>query len=308
VSESALDAEELEAIQDAIREAAPKRGSAPNLEPTRLALITDDRIVEAARPLLITLATRWVRKAAKALRSHLPGQWQLDVVGAEAIDGAMAKEELRGGWIAGGKSPGSEVVFAVHGPVIDIAAARRCGASAPPVENTRTPSRISLRLFQPVGRALFDSWAAAWPDMFDQELTASSEIGIVQRLIESRTVIRLSLAFSGAAAGRVQVYTRPESLLPKPAVLQAIHAKTLSVATALAGVPVEVVAELGTLRMTLGKIRTLEVGSTHSLPSFVDSRVPIFCAGVLKAWGKPVVCRGVLAVQIVSVVHGQGQD
>lgn len=306
MSESALDAAELEAIQDAIRETAPKKGSVPPAEPTRLALITDDRVVEAARPLLITLASRWVRKAAKALRNHVPGAWQLDVVGAEAIDGALAKDELRGGWIAGGTSGETELVFAVHGPVIDIAAARRCGAASPPVENTRTPSRISLRLFQPVGRALFDSFAAEWPETFDREVVASGELGIVHRLIEARTVIRLSLAFSGAAAGRVQIYTRPETLLPKPAVLEAIKAKSLSVATALAAVPVDVVVELGTLRMTLGKIRTLEVGSTHTLPSFVDSRVPVYCAGVLKAWGKPVVSRGVLAVQIVSVVSGQG--
>jgi Type III flagellar switch regulator (C-ring) FliN C-term len=42
------------------------------------------------------------------------------------------------------------------------------------------------------------------------------------------------------------------------------------------------------------------------LRGFVDSRVPVYCEGVLKAWARPVVCRGVLAVQIESIVHGQG--
>jgi flagellar motor switch/type III secretory pathway protein FliN len=309
VSDALLDPQELEAIQDAIREIAPRRGVAgvPDVEPTRLALIADDRSVEMVRPLLITLATRWVRRATKALRQHLPGTWQLDVVGAEAVDGLTAKEELRGGWIAGGKAGNAEAVFAVHGPVIDTAAARRCGGSpeANP-DTTRIPSPISLRLFQPVGRQLFETWCAQWQEMFDSELQPSTEIGIVSRLIEAHTVVRVSVAFSGAVAGRVQIYARPEVLMPKPAALAAIKAKTLSVANALSTVPIEIVVELGTLRMSLGKIRALERGSTHALPKFVDSRVPVYCAGVLKAWGKPVVCRGVLAVQIISVVHGQG--
>ena len=73
---SLLDPQELEAIQEAIRETAPKRGGIdPDQEPTRLALIADDRSVEAARPLLMTVANRWVRRATKALRNHLPGQW-----------------------------------------------------------------------------------------------------------------------------------------------------------------------------------------------------------------------------------------
>src|SRR5689334_25254858 len=135
---------EMEAIQAAIRETSPRRSlPAPEHEPTRLALITDDRIAEAARPLLINLATRWIRSATRALRGHLPGTWQLDVVGAEVIDGATAKDELRGGWIAGMRTqnptqaqaqaapaaasdsqlPPAEIVLAVHGGVGDLAPA-----------------------------------------------------------------------------------------------------------------------------------------------------------------------------------------
>ena len=47
-------------------------------------------------------------------------------------------------------------------------------------------------------------------------------------------------------------------------------------------------------------------GSTFTLQGFVDSRVPVYIGGALKAWAKPVVCRGVLAVQIESVIHDQG--
>lgn len=309
MSDGLLDAAELEAIQNAIREVAPKRNSYgldPDVEPTRLALLADDRSGDAARPLLLTVMNRWVRRATKALRNHLPGTWQLDVVGAESIDGPSAKEELRGAWVAGGTSGAAELVFAVQGAVIDIAAAKRCGEAEPSSDGSRPPSAISLRLFQPVGRTLFESLAPSWEEIFDNELVPSGDLAIVQRLIEARLIVRVTLAFSGAVNGRVQVYARPEALLPKPAALAAIKAKSLSVANALMNVPVEVVVELGSLRMSLGKIRSLEQGSIHTLPKFVDSRVPVYVAGVLKAWGKPVVCRGVLAVQIISVVHGQG--
>src|SRR5262245_64433949 len=124
---------EMEAIQAAIRETSPRRtsGGAPEHEPTRRALISDDRIAEAARPILINLVTRWIRSATRALRAHLPGSWQLDVVGAEVIDGSTAKEELRGGWVAGMRASEAsaddptaaipELVVAAHGGVIDIA-------------------------------------------------------------------------------------------------------------------------------------------------------------------------------------------
>jgi len=78
------------------------------------------------------------------------------------------------------------------------------------------------------------------------------------------------------------------------------------VAKTLANVPIEVIVELGTLRMSLSELRRLENGATFALSGFVDSRVPVYCGGALKAWGKPVVCRGVLAVQIESVIHDQG--
>lgn len=310
MSDGLLDAAELEAIQNAIREVAPKRisstGHDPDVEPTRLALLADDRCGDAARPLLITVMNRWVRRATKALRNHLPGTWQLDVVGAESIDGAGSKEELRGAWIAGGSCGAAELVFAVQGSVIDIAAAKRCGEAVPSSESTRPPSAISLRLFQPIGRTLFESLAPSWQEIFDNDLVASADIGIVARLIEARAVVRVTLAFSGSITGRIQIYARPDALLPKPAALAAIKAKANAVANALANVPVDVVVELGTLRLSLGKIRSLAHGSTHTLTTFIDSRVPVYCAGVLKAWGKPVVCRGVLAVQIISIVHGQG--
>jgi flagellar motor switch/type III secretory pathway protein FliN len=307
VSESLLDPQEMEALQAAMRESAPRRSaSTPDVEPTRLALIADDRIADAARPVLINVATRWVRSATKALRSHLPGSWQLDVVGAEIIDGATAKEELRGGWVAAATGGDAEIVLGAHGGVIDIAAARRCGAAPPRADSARPPSAVSLRLFEPTGKAMLESWNQAWREVFDRALAPSSDLTIVARLIDARYVVRVAMTFAGAIAGRVSVYARPETLVTRPAALAAIKANAALVANALANVPVEIVVELGTLRLPLQALRKLDPNATFTLPGFVDSRVPVFCEGALKAWAKPVVCRGVLAVQIVSIVHGQG--
>ena len=318
MSDALLDPLEMEAIQAAIRETSPRRAfGAPEYEPTRLALISDDRIAEAARPILLNLATRWIRQAIRALRAHLPGSWQLDVVGAEVLDGATAKEELRGGWVAGMRATDSdspadpviaipELVIAAHGGVVDIAAARRCGALAPTSDTARPPSLVSLRLFQPAGRAMLESFAAGWHEVFASDLVPSSDLSIVSSLINAQTVVRVALAFGGAVNGRVQIYARPEVLIPRPAALAAIKANARLVANALANVQVEVVVELGTLRMPLNQLRKLAHGSTFTLQGFVDSRVPVYCGGALKAWAKPVVCRGVLAVQIETVIHDQG--
>jgi flagellar motor switch/type III secretory pathway protein FliN len=308
VSDALLDNEELEAIQDAIRQSAPRRSN-PAIEASDaapLALIADDRLAEAARPVLINLATRWTRLVHRALRSHLPAGWQLDVVGAEVIDGQTAKEELRGAWVGALQSQDAELVIAVHGGVIDIAAARRCGASSPTADANRVATGASLRLFHPAGRVILESFGAAWREVFDKELPVSTDLAVVARLIETRSLVRVALAFNGSSAGRVQIYARPEALVPRPLALAAIKANTQLVANALANVPVEVVVELGTLRMRMRELRALDPGTTLTLPGFVDSRVPVFCEGTLKAWGRPVVSRGVLAVQIVSIVHGQG--
>ena len=315
MSDSLLDPLEMEAIQAAIRETTPRRfAGAPEHEPTRLALITDDRIAEAARPILLNLATRWIRSATRALRAHLPGNWQVDVVGAEVVDGATVKEELRGGWVAGMRASQAigesgavpELVVAAHGGVIDIASARRCGAMAPTSDTARPPSQVSLRLFQPAGRAMMESFAVAWHEVFASDLVPSADLAIVAALIGAQTAVRVALSFGGSVNGRATIYARPEALIPRPAALAAIKANARLVANALSQVPIEIVVELGTLRMPLKQLRRLEHGATFTLEGFVDSRVPVYCGGALKAWAKPVVCRGVLAVQIETVIHDQG--
>jgi flagellar motor switch/type III secretory pathway protein FliN len=161
-------------------------------------------------------------------------------------------------------------------------------------------------LFAPTGVLLQDAWIAAWSDAHGTKLAPSTDLTIVARLIEARSVVRVTLAFGGSVTGRCSVYCRPDVLAPRPAALAAFKANAEKIANALSQVPVELVVELGTLRMKVRELRSLEPGSQFTLRGFVDSRVPVYCEGVLKAWARPVVCRGVLAVQIESIVHGQG--
>jgi flagellar motor switch/type III secretory pathway protein FliN len=310
-----LDPAEMEAIQAAIRETSPRRSfGAQDHEATRLALITDDRIAEAARPVLLNLGTRWIRMATRALRAHLPGSWQLDVVGAEVIDGATAKEELRGGWVAGVHSQhgiditasAAEMVVAVHGSVVDIAAAKRCGEAEPTADSSRPPSQVSLRLFHPAGRAMVESFSMAWREVYPSDLVVSNDLAIVSRLIGAQTVVRIALSFNGSVSGRVQLYARPDFVVQRPLPLAAFRVQPERIASALANVEVELIVELGSVRMPLSRLRKLAHGQTFTLQGFVDSRVPVYCGGALKAWAKPVVCRGMLAIQIESVIHDQG--
>ncbi|HEY4243337.1 MAG TPA: FliM/FliN family flagellar motor switch protein [Kofleriaceae bacterium] len=308
MSDEQLDPAELEAIQAAIRETAPpRRATREEAEATRLTLLSDDRLAEAARPVLLALATRWVRGATRALQSYLPGAWQLDVVGAEIIDGAAAKEELRGGWAAGVHADtGAELIVAAHGGLIDLAAAFRCGAEQAIADSGRAPSAMAMRLFQPAGKALVESLNAAWREAFPTRLAPTADLALVARLIAAPTVVRAVLSFGGSVDGRIKVYARPEALVAARPALAAVSASAQLVANALSNVPVEVIVELGTLRMPLGQLRRLERGATLALPGFVDSPVPVYCGGVLKAWARPVVSRGVLAAQIERVVHDQG--
>lgn len=323
MSDSVLDPEELAAIAAAVREAAPAAArrrsgggglggrmatgtAAGGQEHARLALITDDRSADMARPMALDLASRWSKSAPRALRGYLPGTWTLDVLGAEVIEGNSAKAELRGGWIAAVANPRSEIIVVAQGPIIDLAAARRCGAAAPTPDLARTPTALSLKLFEPVGKAIVDSFTACWHDSFDESITATKDVAVIQRLVEARSIIRATLQLSDAVGGRIVIYARPECFLKRPVPLAANKAKPDAVATALSNVTVELVVELGSLRMTLGELSDMQLGEQHTLPQFVDSRVPVFCEGVLKAWAKPVVSRGVLAIQILSIVHGQG--
>jgi flagellar motor switch/type III secretory pathway protein FliN len=303
---SELDAAELEAIQAAMRgttSARPGVSQPEDVEATQLALIADDRVAEAARPILSNAVGRWAKDALKTLVSHIPGSWRLDVVSGEVIDGPTAKEEMRGAWVCalgGSTAPGAEhsdhdleLVIGVQGGAIDAAVARRCGGGVADNGTGRAASQMMLRLFKPAGQAIASTLAGKLKELLERPIAESSEPAIVTRLVEARGVIRVAVVFGGDISGQINIYARPETLVPTPPALPA-------------NVPVELVVELGSVQIPLSALRTLDPSVVHALPGFIDSRVPLYCGGALKAWVRPVVTRGVLAVEVISVVHDQG--
>ena len=69
-------------------------------------------------------------------------------------------------------------------------------------------------------------------------------------------------------------------------------------AEAVCDVPVEVIAELGSVRLGLRRVLSLQVGQVLRLETAVDDPVSVRIAGVAKFVGVPVISRGQLAVEI----------
>lgn len=304
MNESALVPAELEAIQAAIREAVGP-APAPRVQTCPLPIAPVDRSMSLARAALLELASRWAEAAPRWLKTQLPGAWQLRVTDIELVEGAQVAAELRGGWVAVARAGGvAALALAVHGAMIEAVAARRCGDERGRGEPRRTPSAAALRLFDPTGRVVMESWLDAWKLRGAGELTAAAGAAALGELTGSGELLRVSLAWSGSVQGRCQVVVAPAALVPRAEDMAPADAS--AALQRLAEVPIELSVELGTLRMPFDQLRRLQPGACFALPTFVDSQVPIFVGGVLKAWGTPVVHRGVLAVTVEQVVGERG--
>jgi flagellar motor switch/type III secretory pathway protein FliN len=296
VNESALVPAELEAIAAAIREV-----SIPARAQTRpIPLPHADRAMASSRAELLELASRWAEEAPRLLRPQLPGVWQVRVTDIDVIDGAAMKAELREGWVGGGKGKAPVMALAIHGQVIEAVAARRCGDSRGRVDGRRAPSPATLRLFDATGWALVASWLEMWRAPEREKLLAAREPELSPMM--GQELLRVTLLISGAVQGRLEVMVVPSALTSRPL---APPLSTRSALERLAEVEVEVRVELGALQLSLEELQQLQPGACFALPTFVDSRVPVFVGGVLKAWGTPVVHRGVMAVAIEQVVGEQ---
>ena len=310
MSDLPLDLAELEAIQAAIRSAAPSSSSqTPDLaDVAPLPLIAAERNAQAARPRLADLTTRWARRLSRVLRSSV-GDVAVDSMGAEVLDARSLGDELRPMWIGVVHGEGGiAMVIAIGGELIEAAAARRCGGA-----NTsspgRDPSPLARRLFGPIGESTLTALDAAWLELSSTKLEAvPTTAASVGRALGADAVLGATLNVSGATTGRIRVFVRPELLLPAGEANAMIAAADAAVALALGGVQVEVRVQLATMMIPMSELSKLGPGSQLTLPVFVDDPLPIYCGDVLKAWGRPVVTRGVLAVEIAALaVPGGGR-
>ncbi len=296
VNESALVPAELEAIAAAIREVSLP----PRAQTRPIPLSPADRAMAVSRAELLELASRWAEEAPGLFKAQLAGAWQTRVTNIELVDGARAKAELRGGWVGGGKDGTPLLAVSIHGAIIEAVAARRCGDGRARVDGRRPPSPAARRLFDATGWALVASWLKLWKAPGRGELSPAREDELAAMFTRPE-LLRVSLAWSGAVQGRLEILVVPSALADGPAA--ALTA--LAAMEHLAEVEVEVRVELGALKLGREELRQLHPGDCFVLPTFVDARVPVFIGGVLKAWGRPVVHRGVMAVAIEQVVGSE---
>ena len=117
-------------------------------------------------------------------------------------------------------------------------------------------------------------------------------------------VVVLTLEVKGAVSGVIRLIARPELLVQPAAVVEAVPAPPGSIEEALGEVPVEMRVELGRLRMSMADLAALKPGTVLPMSKFIDDPLPVRVGGRLKAWGRAMVARGVVAVEIISVESG----
>jgi flagellar motor switch protein FliN len=301
VNESALIPAEIEAIQAAIREVPSlHRGVATAVQRP---LSASSRIAAADRQFLFELIDRWVADASDVVRFHETGECQVAVVDVEIVEGATARAEVLGAWLGAARgSEKVEMLIAIHGAIIAHVASWRCGDQSGQGDQRRAPSRAALQLFEPAGRAVVQSWIDTWRQSGRTALHQSDRPSDISDLLDSGPLLRVALSWQGCTMGTCQVYIAPSAVNRRRAPMAVPREHTCSIAHALSEVPIEVQVELGSVRLTLEEVKGIVPGAVLALSSFVDSRVPISIGGVIKAWGKPVLHRGSLAVTVEQVV------
>src|SRR5262245_11344833 len=120
-----LDANELDAIRDAIRDQgrAPARNAASRVEPeaTPIALIADDRAAERVRPASLKLAARWATAAAARLSRQVGVKLTVELSAVAIVEGASLRETIEGaftGCVEATGRPGL-ALLAAGGPMIE---------------------------------------------------------------------------------------------------------------------------------------------------------------------------------------------
>jgi flagellar motor switch protein FliM len=315
MSEHLLDAEELAAIQAAIREsqAKPARPASPvapeQIDPEDvlpLALIADDRAAGKARPSGIRIAERWCAFARARLRHLFAGDFEVTAVNCEVVDGAAIRDDLASMWLATLSlvDRPAPALLAIGGPVIEAVAARLLGARNVRDIIDRPPSPTALSVFTPVGVGLAESFARAWSDEDACDVVASASrerIEMARRQLgEADVLMAVTITFSGASSGRVRLFAKPMTLVVPLPPVKAIPAAPGAIEEALGAVPVEIRVQLGKAKLTMREVSQLKVGALIPLNTFIDDALPVSCAGVIKAHGRAVVSRGALAVEITA--------
>lgn len=308
MSDPILDPQEHEAIRESLRASAQAAtpfvpGVAPEASP--VALIADATEAERTRPLAMRLGGRWSQAAAARVGRMTGGKFTFEATEVSIVEGAAARDELLACWTAAVTVDGTdELVVMISGPMIDALAGRIAGGPIEDLPPRPAPSPTSIRLFQPIGEAVVATLARAWEDEPGGRLTMTGGMEECRRALGNMDLaVALTLTVEGPTRGRVRLLVPPTRLGMRASV--AVEPMTLpppprAVSDALSAVPLEVQVELGRARISMAQFASLKPGDVITLDRFIEDPLPVRCGGQLKAQGRAIVWRGVVAVEIVA--------
>lgn len=301
-----LDPAELDAIRSALGQSTPTSARQAPLgadQPaTPIAIIADDRSAERARPDGLKLAQRWA--ATTRLRLHRLCGVKLDIDGTsvDIADARTLKEQLAASWTAcvevAGR--GGRALLTASGPMIEGLAARLLGGN---VSNSdRPPSPAALRVFTRAGETIVGALVDAWRDEQSCEPRATHDgVDEWRRDVgDSDLLVVVTLTVAGATSGRVRLLCAPQTLLLPPPALKVVPASGETIRAVLGEVPVEMRADLGRVKLSMSELKRLQPGAVILLDRAVGDPLPVFCADKLVGFGRALVARGALAIQIVD--------
>ncbi len=304
-----LNPEEMEAIRKKLAPQGLAPLSEPQPEPTPIPLIADDHAGSRAKPEALRILNGWLPHMLKLVRRAITVPLQVGVADASIVEGAALREELEGTWMRFARGPKRDaLVLSFGGPIVEHVAARLLGSrneEARPEEGPRrrSTSNIGRKLFSRVGDLALSSLTIHWQDQLGIGLipvTVDGDITDLKRsFFASDVLVCAAVDFTAPAGGRLVVAGRPNAFLSRAPEVSFQTVSRRAVENALGTVPVEVSVELGRTSLTMREIATLAPGSFIELSSTVDTPLPIRCEGVLKAYGRPVVSEGAVAVEII---------
>ena len=301
-----LDSAELDAIRTALGQSTPTSPRSTPLAAVEnampIAIIADDRSAERARPDGLKLAQRWA--AATRLRLHrLCGvKLDLDGLSVDVADARTLKDQLAASWNAclevNGRS--GRALMVTSGAIIEGMAARLLGGDVG--NNDRPPSAAALRVFTPAGEAILAALIDAWRD--EQSCEARPVAAGIddwrREVSDSDLLVVITLTISGATNGRVRLLCAPQTLLLPPPPLRIVPASVETIRGVLGEVPVEVRADLGRVCLSMNELAHLRPGAVVLLDRAVGDPLPVYCADRLVGFGRALVTRGALAIQLVD--------
>ena len=309
-----LDPQEQEAIRESLRASAPPppSGYSPGLPPeaTPVALIADATEAERTRPLAMRLGSRWSAQAQARVSRIAAAKFTFEATEVSIVEGAAARDELPACWAATVSVDGKdELVVMISGPMIDALAGRLAGGPIEDLPPKPAPSATSVKLFQPIGEAVVTTLARAWEDEPGGRLTMVGGNEEARRALGNMDLaVALTLTVEGPTRGRVRLLVPPTRLgMRAPVVVEPLAPQPPppAVEEALSVVPLEVQVELGRAKLTMADFASLKPGDVITLDRFIEDPLPVRVGGQLKASGRAIVWRGVVAVEVVATLDEQ---